>query len=74
MRQPRFFIQVAQRAQTERVPSALPAMLGRIVEHVATLAQRSEVGWHIVPRIMIEMRAGKDDIRWYRRWQVRRDR
>jgi hypothetical protein len=62
MRQARILIQVAQRAQAERVPPALPAMLGRIVEHVAALAQRGEIARHVVPRIMIEMRAGQHHI------------
>ena len=37
-------------------------MLGRVVEHVAALAQGGEVAWDVVPRIVIEMRAGEDDI------------
>ncbi len=37
-------------------------MLCRIVKHVAALAQRGEVDRHVVPRIVIEMRTGQNDI------------
>ena len=37
-------------------------MFRRIVEHVATLAQCREIAWHIVPRIVIKMRACKHRI------------
>lgn len=37
-------------------------MLGRIVDHVATLAKRTQVSWSTVARIMIEVRAGQHDI------------
>ena len=56
-------VQVAQRPHTERIPPALPAVLGRIVDHVAALAERAEVRRRAVARIMIEVRARQDDIR-----------
>ena len=56
------FVKVAQRAQAERVPPALPAMLGRVVEHVAALTQGGEVSRHVVPRVVIEMRASEHDV------------
>ena len=37
-------------------------MFGRVVEHMAALAQGREVCRHVVPRIVIEMCAGEDDI------------
>ena len=58
----RIFVQVTQCAQAEDVPPSLPAVFGRIVEHMATLAQCGEIARHVVARIMIEMRAGEHDI------------
>ena len=37
-------------------------MLGRIVERVAALAQRGEVGSRVVARIMVETRVGEHEI------------
>lgn len=36
--QERILVQVTQRAASERVPPALPAMFGCVVKHVAALA------------------------------------
>ena len=58
----RVFEEVAQRPQPKRIPPALPAMLGRIVDHVAALAKRPQVGWIAVARIVIEVRARQHDI------------
>ncbi len=58
----RILIQVADRAQAKDVPPALPSMLGRIVDHMAALAERREIAGHAVARIVIEMRAGEHDI------------
>ena len=60
--QARILVQVADGAQAEHVPPALPAMFGRVVAHVAALAERGEVARQIVPRIMVEVRACQDDI------------
>ena len=62
VRQARILIQVAQRAKAKDVPPALPAMFGRVVEHVAALAQGGQIGGHVVARIMVEMRAGEHHI------------
>lgn len=59
---PGILIQVAQRAQPERVPPTLPAMLRGIVDHVAPLTERLEIGGCAVAWIVIEMRAGQDDV------------
>lgn len=56
-------VQVAQRPVAEAIPPALPAMLGRVVQHVAPLAQRREVRGRVITRIVIEMRAGQHDPR-----------
>lgn len=40
-RDARIFIQVADCAQAKDVPPALPSMLGRIVDHMATLERRT---------------------------------
>lgn len=61
-RESRIFVQVAKRAQAKDVPPSLPAMLGRIVEHVAALAQCGEIARHVVPRIVIEMCTGQHHI------------
>ena len=37
-------------------------MLGRVVQHVAALAERCQILWLIVGRIMIEVSTGEDDI------------
>lgn len=55
-------VQIPQRPQPEGIPPALPAMFGRIVDHVAALAERFEVRRRAVPRVMIEMRAGQHDV------------
>lgn len=67
-RDARIFIQVADCAQAKDVPPALPSMLGRIVDHMATLAERREIAGHAVAWIVIEMRTSQHDIsRSYRR-------
>jgi len=58
----RILVQVTQRSQPKGIPPALPAMLGRVVDHVAALAERFQVRWRTVARVMIEMRAGQDDV------------
>lgn len=57
----RILEQVAYRPPVEDMPPALPAMLGRIVEHVTSLTQRGQVRRRVVARIMVEMRAGEHD-------------
>jgi hypothetical protein len=44
------------------IPPALPPMFGRIVDHVAALTECLEVRRRAIARIMIEVRAGEDDI------------
>ncbi len=61
-RDARIFIQVADCAQAKDVPPALPSMLGRIVDHMATLAERREIAGHAVAWIVIEMRTSQHDI------------
>ena len=56
------FVQVADRAQAKQVPPALPSMLRRVVNHMATLTKRSEIARQAVARIVVEMRAGQHDI------------
>jgi len=58
-RHPGILVQVPDRAQPKPAPPALPAMFGRVVEHVAALAQRGEVGGIVVAGIVVEMRAGQ---------------
>ncbi len=55
-------VQIPQRSQPKGIPPALPAMLGRVVDHVAALAERFQVRRRAVPRVMIEMRAGLHDV------------
>ena len=61
--------QIAQRASSVRVVPAAPAMLRRIVNHVASLAERGEVAEAVVAGIMVQVRArgvhpgGADDRR-----------
>jgi len=55
-------VQIPQRSQPEGIPPALPAMLGRIVDHVAALAERLQVRRRAVARVMIEVRASQDDV------------
>ncbi len=55
-------VQIPQRAQPEGIPPALPTMLGRVVDHVAALAERFQVRLRTVARVMIEMRAGQNDV------------
>ena len=61
-REVRIFVQVTQCAQAKDIPPALPAVFGRIVEHMAALAQCGEIARQIMARVMIEMRAGEHDI------------
>ena len=61
-RDPGILVQIPQRPHSKYIPPSLPAMLGRIVDHVATLAKRTQVSWSTVARIMIEVRARQDDI------------
>lgn len=58
----RILEQIPQRPHSKHIPPALPAMLGRIMDHVAALAKRAEVSGRAVARIMIEVRARQDDI------------
>lgn len=55
-------VQIPQRPQPEDIPPALPAMFGRIVYHVAALAECSQVSRSAVSRIMVKVRACKHDI------------
>ena len=55
-------VQIPQRPQPEGIPPALPAMLGRVMDHVAALAERFQVRRRTVARVMIEMRAGQHDV------------
>lgn len=59
---PGILVQIAQGAQPEGVPPTLPAMFGRIMNHVAALAERAQVRRSAVARIMIEVRTRQDDI------------
>jgi len=61
-REVRIFVQVTQCAQAKDIPPSLPAMFGRIVEHMAALAQCGEIARQVMARVMIEMRAGEHDI------------
>lgn len=53
--------QVADRAEAERIHLTPAAMLGRIVDHVATLAESREVSRVVVGRVVVEMGTGQDD-------------
>ena len=61
-REVRIFVQVTQCAQAKYIPPSLPAVFGRIVEHMAALAQCGEIARQVMARVMIEMRAGEHDI------------
>ncbi|MFK3891289.1 hypothetical protein [Sphingomonas sp. NPDC079357] len=54
--------EIADGSLPEPVPPTLPAMLRRVVEEVATLTERSEVGARIVAGIMVEMRTSEHDL------------
>ncbi len=49
---------IAQRTPAIGVVPPAPAMLGRVVDHVAALAERGEIARRIVGRVVIEVRAG----------------
>lgn len=54
--------EVPERATLEAVPPPLPTMFDRVVKHVTALAKCGEVCRRIVARVLIEMRAGEDDV------------
>jgi S-ribosylhomocysteine lyase LuxS involved in autoinducer biosynthesis len=56
------FIKIVNRTQAKAIPPSLPAMLSRIVDHVAPLAERSKVHCGIVAWVMVKVRASKHDI------------
>ena len=55
--------EIAQRALIVGVQPAPTPMLGRVVDHVASLAERSQVARRIVSRIMVQVRARDIDPR-----------
>ncbi|KAK0331449.1 hypothetical protein LTR94_028872, partial [Friedmanniomyces endolithicus] len=58
----RIVIEVAQRSEAKGIPPSLPAVFLSVVEDVAPLAERGEIGGAAVARVMIEVRAGENDI------------
>ena len=61
-REARIFVQVAQGTLAKDIPPPLPAMFGRVMKHMAALAQCGKIARQIVTRIVIEMCAGEHDI------------
>jgi len=61
-RDARILVEIADCTEPKDIPPPLPAMLGCIVDHVAALTERLEVRRRAIARIMIEVRAGEDDI------------
>lgn len=59
---PWILVQVAQRTQTKDVPPALPAMLGCIVDHVASLTESFQIGRSAVAGIVVEVSASENNI------------
>jgi hypothetical protein len=62
LRLARILEEIANGAEAKHVPPALPAMFLRVVQHVATLTKRSEVGGIVVARVVVQMSAGQDNI------------
>ena len=61
-RNARILEQIANCPPPEDIPPALPAMLRSIVEHMTALTERGQIRRCAIPRIVIEMRTGEDDI------------
>lgn len=53
--------QVADRANPEGVEPPTPAMLGRVVDHVATLAERGGIPGAVIAGIIVQVCAGEED-------------
>ena len=60
---PRLGEQIAQRAPAKGVHPAPAPVFGRVMDHVAPLAERSEVARPVVARIVVEVRAGEHHAR-----------
>jgi hypothetical protein len=58
----RILVEVAQGTEAKYVPPPPPTVLGRVVDDVATLAERAKVGRRAVTGIVIEVGAGEHDI------------
>lgn len=58
----RLYEEFAQRSPDEGIVPAPIAVLLAVVEHMTALAERGQIAWAVVGRVVIEVRAGEDDI------------
>lgn len=53
--------QVPDRPPAKSRPPARPSVLGRVMDHITTLAESRQIAWPVIARIMIQMGTGQND-------------